>query len=164
MQLTAAPGTVLDAGGDEVHAGPKTDGPRMFAFAVGVCAEEDGGDGDDARDGEVQYNAVTLHVDLCCVASGFLEEDTAATRRFLLDRLVGLVEARPDAESYALQLGDREDVASWLARLVDTLASPVAVAALVAEAVASETLFYAPGARRDRSRKGRRRRRAKGKC
>ena len=48
-------------------------------------------------------------------------------------------------------------MARWIARLVDALGSAVAVAALLEEAAASESLFAAPDARRDRSRKGRRR-------
>jgi len=53
-------GTLLVAGGNEVHAGPRTARPRMFAFAVGIPE----GHGGDASDGEVQYNPVLLHVDV----------------------------------------------------------------------------------------------------
>ena len=36
LGLRTDPGVTLLAGGNEVHAGPPTTGPRMFAFAVGI--------------------------------------------------------------------------------------------------------------------------------
>ena len=36
LSLSTDPGTTLVAGGNEVHAGPPTTGPRMFVFAVGI--------------------------------------------------------------------------------------------------------------------------------
>ena len=56
LGLTVQPGTALLAGMNEVHAGPPSPGPRMFAFAIGIPAEkneeEDGGvGGDDDDDG-----------------------------------------------------------------------------------------------------------------
>ena len=63
-------GALLVAGGNEVHAGPRTARPRMFAFAVGIPE----GHGGDANDGEVQYNPVLLHVDVCCVLFGAAQE------------------------------------------------------------------------------------------
>lgn len=96
----ADPGTVLLAGGNEVHAGPPTCGPRMFAFAVGVppdestCSDagESGGGGrvgdgnssdndhcakggDYERNGEVQYSPVLLHLDVCCVMFSIMDHD-----------------------------------------------------------------------------------------
>ena len=76
------PGVTLIAGGNEVHAGPPTTGPRIFAFAVGIPEEEEndddatnendratasnGGDDED-NDGEIQYCPTLLHVDLICI-------------------------------------------------------------------------------------------------
>lgn len=94
----ADPGTVLLAGGNEVHAGPPTCGPRMFAFAVGVPeyssssdeegrsddGDGDGGDGSDdcgnsageyEKNGEIQYSPVLLHLDVCCVMFSIMDHD-----------------------------------------------------------------------------------------
>ena len=153
LALTCAPGTLLSAGGNDVHAGPPTSSPRMFAFAVGVPADAGDAPFTDG-DGEVQYNAVLFHLDLCCVLFGRLDIEA---RIFLLRRLVPLVSEHPDAESYSRQLGDaRADLAGWLARLVEALpnADPV-----LREAAASESLFCpaAKKSRRQRRREARKR-------
>ena len=135
LALTCAPGTLLSAGGNDVHAGPPTSSPRMFAFAVGV--PEDAGDAPFTDgDGEVQYNAVLFHLDLCCVLFGRCDDES---KLFLLNQLVPLVSEHPDAESYSRQLGDaRNDLAGWLARLVEALPT---VDHVLREAAASESLF-----------------------
>lgn len=96
MGLTAvAPGTTLVSGGIEVHAGPPTTRPRMFAFAVGIPTssskdrpqnQQNGTkDNDDdglvdllekygeEMDGEMQYSPVLFHVDLTCLLFGMME-------------------------------------------------------------------------------------------
>ena len=105
LQLTECdPGTTLIAGGtNHVQAGPPSEGPRMFAFAIGIpdeTNEENGsattaslldengssgqyskrystasvGDADDEEnDGEVQYSPVLLHINLCCIIFGMLD-------------------------------------------------------------------------------------------
>ena len=135
LALTCAPGTLLSAGGNDVHAGPPTSSPRMFAFAVGV--PEDAGDAPFTDgDGEVQYNAVLFHLDLCCVLFGRCD---AESKVFLLRRLVKMVSEHPDAESYSRQLGDaRADLAGWLAKLIGALPT---VDHVLREAAASESLF-----------------------
>ena len=135
LALTCAPGTLLSAGGNDVHAGPLTSSPRMFAFAVGV--PEDAGDAPFTDgDGEVQYNAVLFHLDLCCVLFGRLDYEASF---FLLERLVELVNEHPDAESYSRQLGDsRADLAGWLAKLIGALPT---VDHVLRAAAASESLF-----------------------
>ena len=112
LVLTCAPGTLLSAGGNDVHAGPPTSSPRMFAFAVGVPADAGDAPFTDG-DGEVQYNAVLFHLDLCCVLFGRCD---AESKLFLLNRSGPLVSEHPDAESHSRQLGDaRADLAGWLA-------------------------------------------------
>ena len=135
LALTCAPGTLLSAGGNDVHAGPPTSSPRMFAFAVGVPADAGEAPFTDG-DGEVQYNAVLFHLDLCCVLFGRCD---SASKVFLLRRLVPLVSEHPDAESYSRQLGDaRADLAGWLAQLVGALPT---VDHVLRAAAASESLF-----------------------
>lgn len=138
LALTCAPGTLLSAGGNDVHAGPPTDGPRMFAFAVGV--PEDAGEAPFTEgDGEVQYNPVLFHLDLCGVLFGRCDD---ASKAFLLETLVPLVREHPDAESYSRQLGDaRAELAGWLAKLVAALPNDGAVAALLRDAATSESLL-----------------------
>ena len=152
LALTCAPGTLLSAGGNDVHAGPPTSAPRMFAFAVGV--PEDAGDAPFTDgDGEVQYNAVLFHLDLCCVLFGRLDQEA---RMFLLRRLVTMVSEHPDAESYSRQLGDsRADLAGWLAKLVEALPT---VDHVLRDAAASESLFC-PAAKKSRRQKRREKRR-----
>lgn len=145
-------GTLLVAGGNEVHAGPRTSRPRMFAFAIGI--PEGAGDG-DANDGEVQYNPALLHLDLCCICFGDLDfgpvefDDAAEAKRFLLRVLVDAVRDAPDAEAYERRLGDdRADLWRWLADLARSIDDAVAVDALLAVAVASESLSSRPTSRR----------------
>ena len=102
VAFNANPGETLIAGGNEVHAGPKTVGPRMFAFAVGIPEEDDDddveiasdsnsrnmnansttnadqspGDDEDAN-GEIQYCPALLHVDLTCILFITMEIDFA---------------------------------------------------------------------------------------
>ena len=95
------PGTTLIAGGNEVHAGPPTNGPRMFAFAIGIPQiknnilldyddvhideesdleenmENDVRDG--TNDGEVQYSPVLLHIDFCCLLFTILDYEYSST-------------------------------------------------------------------------------------
>jgi hypothetical protein len=66
----------LLAGGNEVHAGPPTSGPRMFAFAVAIpdlnfsLNNTERGDDhiakfeSDYNDGKVQHSPVLLHIDI----------------------------------------------------------------------------------------------------
>jgi len=81
---TCAPGTTLIARGNQVHAGPPSNVPRMFAFCIGI-PDDDGDNDDDGNDdentdqatsgadekedqnGEIQYNPALLHADLCCI-------------------------------------------------------------------------------------------------
>lgn len=111
LSLPTDPGATLVAGGNEVHAGPPTSGPRMFAFAVGIPDADDkgengfgshfdgGGGSDDGErshqedasanksgDGEVQYCPALLHLDLCSILFGvmkneYLNPDAASEHR-----------------------------------------------------------------------------------
>ena len=149
-------GALLVAGGNEVHAGPRTARPRMFAFAVGIPE----GHGGDANDGEVQYNPVLLHVDVCCVLFGDLDfgpvahDDAPEAKRFLLGVLADAVRDAPDAEAYERQLGDdRAELRSWLAALARAVDDARAVDALLAAAAASESLLFAPDVAKKRKKR-----------
>ena len=149
-------GALLVAGGNEVHAGPRTARPRMFAFAVGIPE----GHGGDANDGEVQYNPVLLHVDVCCVLFGDLDFGPVAhdgapeAKRFLLGVLADAVRDAPDAEAYERQLGDdRAELRSWLAALARAVDDARAVDALLAAAAASESLLFAPDVAKKRKKR-----------
>ena len=188
LALEVDAGTLLVAGGDQVHAGPPTSRPRMFAFAIGIPeGGVDGGDGggggggdDGANDGEVQYNPVLLHLDLCCILFGhsdfapreFDDADAAdadaaaakqSAKRFLLDRLVEAVRGAPDAEAYERQLGDdRADVRTWLSKLARSIDDAAAVEVLLADATASESLLFAPDVAKKRKKRKYRRRKGRG--
>ena len=168
------PGTTLLAAGDQVHAGPPTQYPRMFAFAIGIPQDADS----DDIDGEVQYNPVLLHVDLCCILFSLMDletkqntteekddgsEDVATCKRFLLDLLVSLVREYPQ-ETYARLLDDnRREVRDWLGAMVGSLENPERIEELLGQAIESHSMFYSPdvvGQRRGRwSKKKQRKRR-----
>ena len=129
------PGVTLIAGGNEVHAGPPTTGPRMFAFAVGIPEKEDkdyslreGDGGDDLNvgdaednDGEIQYCPALLHVDLSCILFITMElqfsdrsEEHEGSKRFLLELLLELIKDQPQ-ETYERLLPDsRSELRDWL--------------------------------------------------
>lgn len=161
LSLQTDPGTTLLAGGNEVHAGPPTVGPRMFAFAIGIPEEEDQDEiieGED-NNGEVQYNSVLLHVDLCCILFSMMEfeyyereEEHYEVKRFLLDLLFTLVKDYP-LETYARLLGDdRKEVRDWLGKMVAALEDPERVNALLREAIESDTTLYSPDTGKSRKR------------
>ena len=115
------PGTTLIATQNQVHAGPPTHLPRMFAFAIGIPSNnEDDNDHattedpmnrqqgrcecDEENDGEVQYNPVLFHLDLSCILFSLMDfepdymngengdQDAAQqSKSFLLRYLVDLI-------------------------------------------------------------------------
>ena len=111
LSLEADPGTTLLAGGNEIHAGPPTVGPRMFAFAIGI-PEEETNDNED-NDGEVQYSPVLLHIDFCCILFSILEHEYSArgeeqvreAKHFLLSVLLALVKDYP-MKGYTRQIDE----------------------------------------------------------
>ena len=156
--MIADPGTAMVAGGNEVHAGPATTGPRMFTFAIGV-PDDDGVDvgmeGDDRynkgedNDGEVQYCPALLHLDLCCILFGMIEqeymgrsaEERNECKRFLLEILVEFVTEYP-TERYCQNLCDRLDLQNWISRICDALENQLSLNGLLQEAFRSKTLSY----------------------
>lgn len=161
LSLTVDPGTMLIAGGNEVHSGPKTNGPRLFAFAIGIPDAEQqeeaeaAAENDEDRDGEVQYTPLLAHVDLCCILFGFMDldyyyhadrqEEHLEAKRYLLSLLLPFVREYPQ-ETYARLLGDdRAEVRSWLAKLVEVVGRNGSTDSLFEEAIASDTMFYSPG-------------------
>jgi hypothetical protein len=157
--LQTDPGTTLIAGGNEVHAGPPTVGPRMFAFAIGIPDEEDNIEKED-NNGEVQYSPPLLQADLCCILFGAMDfeyadrmEEHLEAKRFLIDVLVTFVQEYPQ-ENYVRLLGDeRIEVRNWLGRLVQVLEDQEKVNALMKEAIESETMFYSPDVGKRRAKK-----------
>ncbi|KAL7451147.1 hypothetical protein ACHAWC_002986 [Mediolabrus comicus] len=128
------PGTTFVAGGNEVHAGPPTFAPRMFAFAIGIPEDEEddellrkskykhstGGDEssdegqddeDEENNGEVQYFPVLFHLDLCSIVFGIMEheyndrsEEHYPSKVFLLRILIQFICEYP-SETYTETLG-----------------------------------------------------------
>eukprot|EP00978_Attheya_sp_CCMP212_P049723 scaffold700667_cov47-Attheya_sp.AAC.1 len=130
LSLQTEPGTTLISPGNEVHAGPPTVRPRMFAFAIGIPDEtnhndnndhdhdhdHDGGYHDEDNNGEIQYNPVLLHVDLCCILFGMMDfhpayaerhEEHADAKRFLLSILLPFCQEYPNETYTRLMTDDR---------------------------------------------------------
>lgn len=152
--LRTDPGTMLVAGGNEVHAGPPTMGPRMFAFAIGIPEENGEEHTDEDNDGEVQYNPASLHVDACCILFGIMEfeyserrEEWEESKRFLLGLLVAMLRDNPDPATHAHQLSDdRAELRFWLEKLARALEDREATGGLLGEAVESSSIFFSPDA------------------
>uniref|UniRef100_A0A7S4J2Y2 Uncharacterized protein n=1 Tax=Odontella aurita TaxID=265563 RepID=A0A7S4J2Y2_9STRA len=164
LSLQTDPGTTFLAGGNGVHAGPPTVGPRMFAFAIGIPEEDESGD----NDGELQYNPVTLHLDLCCILFSIMEiehseraDEHLEAKRFLICILFTLAREYPK-ETYARLISDdRHEIREWLGNVVKSLGNTKELDALMQEAIDSESMFYSPDVgsskkRRAKKKKGRR--------
>lgn len=175
LGLQTYPGTTLMAGGNEVHAGPPTTGPRMFAFAIGIPEEDVGGDDrygdeenfdDEDNNGEVQYSPVMLHIDFCCLMFSILdyeystsenEESVREAKHFLLCILLVLIRDYP-TRVYLRQVDDdRSEVRNWLENVLDSLDDENIISTLLEEAVNSDTIFYTPDIKKRRSKKKKRR-------
>lgn len=170
--LQTDPGTTLLAGGNEVHAGPPTTGPRMFAFAVGIpdldgITEKDGQDDnmnfqDDDNDGEVQYSPVLLHIDFCYLLFSLLDYDCDApnesvveAKRFLVEVLADLIRDYPMRE-YLRQINeDRRGTRDWLDKMLQTIDQEISVRSLIDVAIHSHEIFYSPDVVRMNSKKKR---------
>lgn len=153
LSLQCDPGTMLIAGGNEVHAGPRTLGPRMFAFAIGVPVEEAESSNDEDNNGEVQYTPVQVHVDLCCILFSMMDfeyidrqDEHEEAKLFLLYLLLPFIDEYPE-ETYARLMGDdRSEVRGWIAELVEhaKVNDENRIRLLMQKAIASETMFYSP--------------------
>jgi hypothetical protein len=157
LSLQTDPGTTMLAGGNEVHAGPPTAGPRMFAFAVGIPdpdeeATESGEVVDDDNDGEVQYSPVLLHIDFCCLLFSLLDNDcnlfdlesVVHAKHFLLDVLVELIRDYPMKE-YLRQINeDRIGIRDWLEKVLWFINQNSSVDSLIYDATRSDQIFYSP--------------------
>ncbi|KAG7348658.1 hypothetical protein IV203_017363 [Nitzschia inconspicua] len=150
--LHCAPGTTLLAQGNQVHAGPPCQVPRMFAFCIGIPDDDDAqenttnncnddvpsiniGDTKEDQNGELQYNPVLLHVDLCSVLFAVLQPDDSTvhpnfddddnimlhSKRYLLRMLPSMILEYPH-ETYARLIDDRrEELRQWLGELVEAV-------------------------------------------
>ncbi len=176
LSLQTDPGTTLIAGGNEVHAGPATDGPRMFAFAIGIPEESDstvnGRDKfnelfwDDDNDGEVQYSPVLLHIDFCCLLFSILDyeytksDDAHAIReakQFLINILIDLIKDYP-MKGYLRQIDPiRSGILTWLENVLNSLECDDVIDELVEKAVCSDEIFFTPDVAKRRSKKKKRR-------
>ena len=172
LQVIAEPGETLLAGGNQVHAGPPTTTPRMFAFAIGVPdktkstpSNKNGVEaGDEDNNGELQYNPALLQADLCCILFGLFDfeygdraEEHAQAKEFLLDILIASIKEYTN-ETYERLLGDdRSELREWLGTVVKALDDEDRVEELYQQALQSDTLFYTPEVQKKRSKKKKRR-------
>ncbi len=176
LGLQTDPGTTLIAGGNEVHAGPPTKGPRMFAFAIGIPEELDDFHGDQGEesvtddagdnDGELQYSPVLLHIDFCCLLFSVLDYEysnsdketcVVEAKHFLLDVLMVLIKDYP-MKGYLRQIAnERSELINWLERVLDSLDDEDAINTLLHYAVTSDDIFFTPDVIKRRSKKKKRR-------
>lgn len=166
LSFEADPGTVLLAGGNEIHAGPSTTGPRMFIFAVGIPDAGLDERVDSDNDGEIQYSPVLLHIDLCCILFSLLDYDgdtsSDATiieaKEFLVNILVELLNDYPMKE-YLRQISeDRKGTRSWLEKVLYLMDQSLSVDSLIEDAIHSGHIFYSPDVVNFNSKKKKKRR------
>ena len=145
------PGTTLIAGGNQVHAGPPTTSPRMFAFAIAIPEKDESA---EDIDGEVQYHPALLHLDLCSIIFSLMDDDNVSTvddarrqkdgKRFLIRMFPAFIREYP-SEKYSELIGDdRGEVRGWLGMLVESANDALKVEQLIEEAVESQTMFCTP--------------------
>lgn len=157
LSLTVDPGTTLIAGGNDVHAGPPTQGPRMFAFAIGI---PDNDDTEEENNGEVQYSPVLFHLDLCGILFVVMDleysdriNEHSDAKYFLLHILVTLLQEYP-IEPFDRLLGDdRAEVRDWLMRLAKALKNEANIDLLLKQGINSDTMFYSPDVAKRRTKK-----------
>mmetsp|Transcript_1145 Transcript_1145/g.1306 ORF Transcript_1145/g.1306 Transcript_1145/m.1306 type:complete len:460 (+) Transcript_1145:36-1415(+) len=169
VAFNADPGVTLIAGGNEVHAGPKNTGARMFAFAVGIPEDDDDNStsnrsddnernsgGDEDANGEIQYCPALLHVDLTCILFITMEIDFAnrteeheGAKRFLLELLMSLIEDQPQETYERLLSDDRSDLRDWLGCVARATGrgDTHEIDAFLKAAIQSDTIFYSPDMR-----------------
>jgi len=166
LSFEADPGTVLLAGGNEIHAGPPTKGPRMFIFAVGIPDAELDERVDDDNDGEIQYSPVLLHIDLCCILFSLLDHDCDTSsdesiieaKEFLVNVLVELINDYPMKE-YLRQISeDRKGTRDWLEKVLYLLDQSAPVDSLIVDAIFRNNILYSPDVVNLNSRKKKKRR------
>ncbi len=175
LGLQTDPGTTLLAGGNEVHAGPPTTGPRMFAFAIGIPEERAAGVGDDheedggldeGNDGEVQYSPVLLQIDFCCLLFSMLDHEyltktnanfVREAKLYLLEILLYLIRDYP-MKGYLRQIDDeRIGIRNWLENVLDSIDDKRALELLVIEAADGDEIFFSPDVIKRRSKKKKKR-------
>lgn len=178
------PGTTLVSPGNEVHAGPKTSGPRMFAFAIGIPSNDQNEDflyneDADTNDGEVQYHPVLFHVDLCTILFAIvdnfefhLDHDQEKQMQddvkiFLIRLFIHLIGDSPGpGDMYDNLITDeRKEVKEWVGKLVQALweGNEWKIQPLIVEAISSNSIFYSPTGGTNLKERRQRRRRAKKK-
>lgn len=185
LKFHVEPGMTLIAGGNEVHAGPPTKGPRMFAFAVGIPEEDEmdsvrdnsdhdddsNGFDDEDNDGEIQYCPALLHVDLMCILFITMEiefadrsEEHYDAKKFMLKLLQEMIEDQPQETYERLLPDDRSELRDWLGGVARATMQKDSydVQKLMAEALKSDSIFYTPG-KAGKTKKERRRARRKKK-
>ena len=165
LSFRVDPGVTLIAGGNEVHAGPPTHGPRMFAFAVGIPEEEEVNDAgsvtsedansrnDEDNDGEIQYCPALLHVDLICILFSVMEvefsdrvEEHDVAKQFLLELLRELIEDQPQETYERLLPDDRSELRDYLGNVARATVGhdSYEVDSLMGMALKSDTIFFPP--------------------
>ena len=180
LSLQTDPGTTLLAGGNEIHAGPPTEGPRMFAFAVGVPDPDEtrayeqaahAAFEDDDNDGEEQYSPVLLHIDFCCLLFSLLDYDSNSSdiqsileaKHFLVEILVELIQDYPMQE-YLRQVHEgRTSTKEWLDKVLYMIDQNTSLESLIEDAIHSDQIFYTPDVGKMNSKK-KKKRRGRSKC
>ena len=166
------PGTTFVAGGNEVHAGPPTISPRMFAFAIGIPEDEEDelllrkskykpstgddesdegqDDGDEENNGEVQYFPVLFHLDLCSIIFGIMDheyndrsDEHYISKVFLLRVLIQFICEYP-SETYSETLGNTggREVQTWFGRLRTALNDGLNVDNVLDEAACDKSVVF----------------------
>ena len=169
MRANVTPGTTMVAANNQVHGGPSTRGPRMFAFAVGVPDDissetENRSDARLCQDkdnvGEIQYSPVLLHLDLCCIIFSLMDfekdlrnvHDVSDSKTFLLNYLVELIkdggsfyrQSKPDVYD-RMFAEDRHELRDWLGSLVKAcMFRDGSTGALIGQVVTDSSIFHTP--------------------
>mmetsp|Transcript_28845 Transcript_28845/g.33523 ORF Transcript_28845/g.33523 Transcript_28845/m.33523 type:complete len:446 (+) Transcript_28845:204-1541(+) len=165
-------GTILIAGGNEVHAGPPTVGPRMFAFAIGIPEEgkhdhrhiniEEASINGDSNDGELQYSPVLLGLDFCTILFSIMDYEFAKeppelvreSKHFLISLLMNLIQDYP-MNDYLRQIDERRSsLLEWLEKVLTLVlndGSAVELERLMNESIESREVFYTPDVVKRRS-------------
>lgn len=171
FSMDMEPGVTLVAAGNQVHAGPPTLHPRMFAFAIGIASNKGNEDGfEEDNDGEAQYSPSLFHIDVCRILFGALDYDYASSelnsgetnlmcKAYLLNILVSLIRTYPEEPFDRLISDEFEDLRAWLLDIVGTLGNGGTISSLVAKAIESESMFYSSKIRQKRAKRRKRGRR-----
>jgi hypothetical protein len=149
------PGTTLLAHDNPIHAGPPFSSYRMFVYAIGIPENETVND--RKNDGEIQYNQLLLHVDLCSIlfttwndpCRDSMPRHIQAAKRYLLDMLPDMIREFPYETFQRLLPEERAPLREWLYDLWEAVVvvnDEATIDGLLERAVRSETIVICPQA------------------